>query len=728
MKKLLSAILIAVSMFGTAQTAHKLCSHDEAMEELFKKDPSARLRVEVANAEYEKADKEAFKTGYKNAKNGYFINDGQAKLINPNSTQAVVYTIPVVFHIMHQNGGEKISPAQVKDAIRILNIDYNKLNADTDQVNPEFQSLIGKVEFNFVLASKDPNGACTNGIVYHDSPLTDWTSGTAGPYTGTTAGKWNPTKYLNIYSVKTISSGAAGYTYQPGTWPSGSGNDCIIILSTYVGGAGSGFTGSTNTSRALTHEVGHWFRLSHVWGSTNQPGVDCSGTDGVTDTPVTQGYDFCPGSSAASMICNAGVAENYQNYMDYSYCEHMFTVGQVARMRTAAASTTSGRSTLWSPTNLTFTGVNNSTPCVPVAYFNTVSNITYLCSGNTVTFRDSTWNTTVTGWNWSFPGGTPSSSTDSMPTIVYSTPGVYSASYTATTSAGSGSQTQTNLITVGQSIATVQSALVEGFESISIPNTDWAVDNTSGGVTWTQDNTQGATGTNCIKLANFGNTASAEEILLTPSYNMSAINSANPTITFTFKVAHQRKTTTASERLQVYSSTNCGQSWNLRYNKAGSTLATVAAANTSAFVPTPTQWRTETVSISALLAQQNVWYKFVFTADAAGNTNNIYIDDINISNNSVGISNLLESTLSYNIFPNPNNGNMNVSFSLDAKHNVKLELVDLLGKTIETTTNTNLPAGDYSFEFGKNLNLASGIYLSKLTIDGQVYIQKVIVE
>ena len=727
MKKTILSLFILSNSIVFAQDAVKKCGHDEAMQEVFKKDPQAKIRIDKANAELEKADAEAFKNGYDNYKDGYYSYDPQAKLNGNNSTQGIVYTIPVVFHILHQNGNEKITPSQVNDAIRILNRDYNKQNADTIDVISQFQNIIGKVEINFVLAKKDPLGNCTNGIIYHETTETDWTSGTAGPYTGTSAGKWNPTKYLNVYSVKSISSGSAGYTYLPGTWGSGSGNDCIIILHNYIGGAGSGFTGSENQSRALTHEVGHWLNLPHVWGGNNTPGTAC-GNEGVSDTPVTKGYDFCPPNAAASMICTAGVAENYQNYMDYSYCSNMFTAGQSTRMRTSVTSGTSGRSTLWSTTNLNFTGITGNLPCIPVAYFNTVSNIKYLCSGSTVTFRDSTWNTTVTGWNWSFPGGTPSTSTDSMPVITYPTPGIYSASYTATTSAGSGTQTQNNLITVGQGTATVQSALVEGFESISVPNTNWSVDNSNGGVTWAQDNTQGATGTKCIKLANFGNTASAEEVLFTPSYNMSAINSANPTITFTFKVAHQRKTTTASERLQVYSSTNCGQSWNLRYNKAGSSLATVTSANTSAFVPTSGQWRTETVSVSALLAQQNVWYKFVFTADAAGNTNNIYIDDINISNNSVGLENILESTLSYNVFPNPNNGNMNVSFSLDSKHNVKLELIDLLGKTIETATNTYLQAGDHSFEFGKKMDLASGIYLSKLTIDGKSFIQKVIVE
>lgn len=49
---------------------------------------------------------------------------------------------------------------------------------------------------------------------------------------------------------------------------------------------------------------------------------------------------------------------------------------------------------------------------------------------------------------WSFPGGTPSSSTVQKPVVTYNTPGVYSISLTATNSFGQNTGTQTNLITV----------------------------------------------------------------------------------------------------------------------------------------------------------------------------------------------------------------------------------------------------------------------------------------
>jgi PKD repeat protein len=709
MKKIIVFVIILFAQISLSQESINFCSHGEVMEELFRKDPEARKRIEENNRFLAKADAEAFKNGYKNYPNGYFESINKSNIMN--SMQGIVYTIPVVFHVLHQNGAEKITPAQINDAIRILNEDYNKLNADTSDVIPDFVSRIGKVEFNFVLASKDPLGNCTNGIKYYDSPQTDWTSGTAGPYTGTASGKWDPKKYMNIYTVKSISSGAAGYTYLPGTWSSGSGNDCIIILHNYVGSVG---TGQSSRSRALTHEVGHWFNLPHVWGGNNTPGTAC-GDEGVSDTPETKGFDYCPAGATQSQICNPGISENYQNYMDYSYCSHMFTTGQAIRMRSAATSSISGRSTLWSTTNLNFTGVNNLQPCIPQPFFTTVFNKKIICSGSSVQFKDSTWNTTVTSWQWSFPGGTPNSSTDSMPIITYNTPGVYPVSYTASTSTGNGIKSESNFINVSTNIATIQSNFSEGFESITVPNNDWKVDNTSDGIFWKQSTTVGSTGTKSMFINNFSNTANDVEVLYTPSYNISAIYTANSGITFTFKLAYQRPSSTSSERLQVYSSTNCGQSWSLRYNKFGSTLATVNSINNLLFVPTSTQWRVETIPIIAISNQSNVLFKFVFTSDANGYSNNIYIDDINMGVQNTGIEDHLLNQIQFNVYPNPNIGNFKSEFELYEKDNVKVQLTDLLGKVYHELNFENLDSGFHQFDINLPSYINSGIYFVRIS-------------
>ncbi|MBK7286470.1 MAG: hypothetical protein IPI95_04815 [Flavobacteriales bacterium] len=61
--------------------------------------------------------------------------------------------------------------------------------------------------------------------------------------------------------------------------------------------------------------MGHWLNLQHVWG--NGTVAQSCGDDGVADTPVTKGWQFCPGAEQ-SKVCNPDSFENYQNYMDYS--------------------------------------------------------------------------------------------------------------------------------------------------------------------------------------------------------------------------------------------------------------------------------------------------------------------------------------------------------------------------------------------------------------------------
>jgi Zn-dependent metalloprotease len=53
-----------------------------------------------------------------------------------------------------------------------------------------------------------------------------------------------------------------------------------------------------------------------------------------------------------------------------------------------------------------------------------------------------------TSWSWSFPGGTPSSSTAQNPSVTYNTPGTYDVSLTASNASGSDGETKTNYITV----------------------------------------------------------------------------------------------------------------------------------------------------------------------------------------------------------------------------------------------------------------------------------------
>jgi PKD repeat protein len=81
----------------------------------------------------------------------------------------------------------------------------------------------------------------------------------------------------------------------------------------------------------------------------------------------------------------------------------------------------------------------------PVANFSGVP--TTVTQGGSVVFTDASTQS-PTSWSWSFPGGTPSSSTIQNPTITYNTPGTYSVTLVSTNACGFDDEVKTNYITV----------------------------------------------------------------------------------------------------------------------------------------------------------------------------------------------------------------------------------------------------------------------------------------
>ena len=368
------------------------------------------------------------------------LNLIEERIISSKKTRGTVYKIPVVFHVIHRDGIENISKAQILNGLEVLNRDFRKKNSDTNSVQLKFKSIISDPEIEFVLATKAPNGICFSGITrtLTTSTSTDGAELLSLIKAGNDIykGEWNTTrKYLHIFICPALPDGTAGYTYTPYTNFNNMENG-IFIKYKYIGEIESG---NSFTSRALTHEVGHWLNLSHTWGSTNEPGVAC-GDDNVSDTPITKGWTSC---NLSGSICTSGEIENVENYMEYAYCSKMFTAGQSMRMRAALNSTIGLRSSYWSSSNLSNTGANISTICS--ANFSTKT--TFVCPNMNMVFTDESYNTPKT-WNWTFPGGTPSSSTLQNPTIKYTTPGTYSVSLIVSDGNLSKSISKTNYIKV----------------------------------------------------------------------------------------------------------------------------------------------------------------------------------------------------------------------------------------------------------------------------------------
>ncbi len=698
-KLLAAAALFAGSLHLSAQSIPvgpdglRHCGTDVEMHKVFAEHPELKAEFEAREAILAAQDAAIFRTGNPTVQGG-----------GPPT-----YIVPIVFHIIHDYGYENISDAQVIDAVEILNEDFRKNNGDTTAIVAGFQGIAADALIEFRLANIDPSGNCTNGIDRVASYET---------YIGDDGSKlnyWPRNKYLNVWVVREIESGAAGYAYLPGTAPSAT-VDGIIILSTYVGSIG---TGNPGTSRALTHEIGHFLNLQHVWGNTNNPGVAC-GNDGVTDTPVTEGWTTC--NLTSNDVCNPGVDENVQNFMEYSYCTRMYSAGQRTRMHNALTSPSGQRNGLPLAANLTATGVNNNPPiaCAPKADFIPFDKI-FCCEGATVNFTSQAYNGQPSSWSWTFPGGTPATSNDSTPTIVYNTAGTYAVTLIVSNAAGTNSVTRAGHVNVSSSTATygfIQ--YVESFENSGTFTADYTVINPQGNG-WARVTNAAATGSASVKLINTSSMYGTADEFITPSIDMSAINSP----VFTFKIAQRQRSSGDMDRLRVYTSTNCGQTWIQRYSKTGTPLSTGTATTSSTWAPTSSEWRTETVNINAIANNSNVRFKFTFDS---GGGNSIYLDDINILG-VVGIDAPDAGIQQFGVYPNPIQDNSIVSFSLDDAQNVSLQLFDMSGRMVLDMYNGDLAAGQHQFPIQTAEKLTSGMYFVRLTTaEGRMVTQKLIAQ
>lgn len=652
-------------------------------------------------------------------------------LSDPNKKTAITqYTVPVVFHILHQYGPENIDDQLCIDALAQINKDYAHLGSDTNTIYSSFKGLYSDVGIHFMLAHKDPNGNCTTGIIHHYDANTNWNQNSSSnyAYTGTTAGKWNPSKYLNVYIVKQIISSSSsssggiivGYTYLPGSAPSTSA-DAIVYDYRFLSGT---------QARSLSHEIGHWFNLQHTFGSTNNPGVSC-GDDGVSDTPKTKGYfSTCPGGNTGPFT-GCSTEENMENFMDYSSCPKMFTAGQITKMRTAIASTTASRNNLWTTTNLGSSGtdVYSTSTCAPLADF--YANKYQICAGQSVIFTDASSNGTVTSYSWTFQGGTPATSTSSAPSITFATPGTYSVSLTAGNSNGNNTKTKTSYVVVKDGTPSESVPYSQGFES-GIP-ADWTViNNNAGSVTWAIANV-GANGTSKSIYMNSasGNPAGHIDILESPILDFSFVTGA----TMSYYYAYARKSSTQNDTFKIQYSLDCGGTWSnlLTAADAISTMASNTGGTTStAFTPTSTQWKQKTVSssfTSALNNKPSVKLRFYFRNDVStASANNLYIDEINLNAGNVGV-NELESSIGLMLYPNPTNASSTIEFMFQSHMNsAKITVNDILGRTLESSEINAQNNDNIKYTINKSGNLSHGVYFVNVEIDGKKVTKKLIIE
>ena len=387
-------------------------------------------------------------------------------------SQKLVYTIPVIVHVIH--GGQAVgtypnlAQGQINSQIKVLNDDfggigYNKGNypagafstwAANQNVDSASLDVLGRIEIancevQFCLATKDTLGNILPepGIDRINYVTKGWTNpasfgssiGNFTNYMNTTikpGSIWNITKYFNIWvSDISSSSGLLGYaTFPPFANLTGlnvgangtAQTDGVWCWGRAFGSVGSfpggSYAGGYNRGRTATHEVGHWLGLRHIWGDGT-----CA-TDYCPDTPPASGQNFGnPNYPHKTTNCNGNSpnGEMFMNFMDYTNdpIKYMFTPDQAIRIQTAMQS--SPYRNQLSTHNLCSL---SETPAV--AIFNIPA---AACENALVTFTNTSGGNPVPNYTWS-ANGSPQINPNvnaNLVTMSFSAAGVYTISLSA---------------------------------------------------------------------------------------------------------------------------------------------------------------------------------------------------------------------------------------------------------------------------------------------------------
>ncbi len=127
-----------------------------------------------------------------------------------NGSELAVFKIPVIVHVLYNNDVQKISAQQVYSQIEALNRDFRNLNGSSRNLPGEFKSLAVDCFIEFALASLDPEGKPTSGIVWKKTKNTSFRADDGIKFSnhgGDDA--WDRDKYLNIW-VGNLSAGNIG--------------------------------------------------------------------------------------------------------------------------------------------------------------------------------------------------------------------------------------------------------------------------------------------------------------------------------------------------------------------------------------------------------------------------------------------------------------------------------------------------------------------------------------
>lgn len=353
---------------------------------------------------------------------------------------------------------------------------------------------------------------------------------------------------------------------------------------------------------------------------------------------------------------------------------------------------------------------------------NFIADETTPCAGNVVRFTDLTLNC-PTEWTWqfgtsdiSFLEGTNEHS--QHPVVQFDASGSYTVTLIAVNSNGQANLTKSDYIMIGG----MPLPYTEDFEGGSFEDASWTVENPDMEITWAIAEVEGnspgnqAAWVNLFDYYKFG----PRDMLISPPLDFSGFS----TVGLSFQHAYASRFDLA-DTLIVSLSEDCGNTWTRIYSAALEELGT-SPENEESFIPASADdWcgagygvECNILDLTAWAGEQSIKIRFE-TFGRFGN--NIYVDNISISN-SVAVENNFLNEQEIIIYPNPSEGTFNIMLPT-REQGMRMRVMDIRGQIVyeesldQKETLIQLDATDFP----------AGIYMINFVSDEMNIIKKIIV-
>ncbi|ASZ12443.1 hypothetical protein CK934_16480 [Chitinophaga sp. MD30] len=629
-------------------------------------------------------------------------------------------SIPVVVHIVLQNPAQ-ITDAQVFSQIAVLNRDYTATNTDISKVPAVWKSIIGNTQYQFCLAQRTPNGDPSNGIIRvattkasFSNPLNAVPDVKHANTGGSNA--WDPRKYLNIW-VCQIEGSTLGVATSPSMFPDD--EDGVVILYTGFGTEGTA-KAPFNLGRTVTHEIGHYFGLRHIWGDDDADGTArCTVDDGVDDTPLQGKRNFnCPTFPFTDNCSPAVPGIMFMNFMDYvdDACMYLFSAGQSERMRNTLTAVrpyllTSDGCT---PVNLAEQDASIQTVLSPIGQQCSEDIVPRVLLRNrgsraitNVQIQYRIDNGTPLSFNWT---GNLASLQQTEVVLPSSTSSAGIHTITAYSTLPNGVVDQNTANDTAKAGFRYDNSppfpFSEGFEGNTFPPASWEIFNPDNSFTWEKTRDAARSGSASVVMRNLGYATNGQiDDLVSPVFD----GRQEDSVFLLFDVAAALQSDPSSnnlwDSLEVLITTDCGKTLKSLYKRGGPDFVTRKTPVLTEFVPGNNEWRRDSINLTPYIKQGK--FRIIFR-NYSNYENNIYLDNINLTAKKVN-SKLREKGVL--VTPNPTSDLVLVSFYERPTDLEAVNIYNAMGQLIAQQPATALNNNRLTFDL---VNEPNGVYFVKL--------------